>query len=47
MSFGLKITSNWYSEFTMVYCHAENIHYIKQISRVQHLIIELQNQGFM
>ncbi|MEH7299373.1 hypothetical protein [Neobacillus drentensis] len=47
ISFGPKVTSDWFSEFTNEYCAKKGIRDQDKYKRVQHSVIELQRQGLM
>ncbi|MGE1103396.1 hypothetical protein [Peribacillus simplex] len=47
ISFGPKVTSDWYSEFTNTYCQVKGITDDNKFKRVMHSVVELQRQGFM
>lgn len=44
---GAKVTSDWYSEFTLAYCSTKGIHSQDKFKRIQHSIIALQSQSIM
>ncbi|PHD98786.1 hypothetical protein [Bacillus wiedmannii] len=46
-TYGPKVTSDWYSEFTQAYCESKKMYDIQKIERVRHSVRELQTQGFM
>lgn len=47
ISFGPKVTTDWYSEFTTAYCQVKGVTDDNKFKRVMHSVIELQRQGFM
>ncbi|MED4726979.1 hypothetical protein P9597_02290 [Aneurinibacillus migulanus] len=46
-AFGPKVTSDWYSEFTNVYCQLKGISDEHKYKRIMHSVRELQNQSFI
>jgi predicted transport protein len=47
MSFGAKVTSEWHDKFIEAYYKSKNINSLEMRSRVVHVIIQLQSQGYM
>ncbi len=47
MSFGPNVTSEWYDKFIEAYCKNKNINSLEMKSRVAHVIIQLQSQGYL
>lgn len=47
ISFGPKVTSDFYMEFSTAYSQHKNITDINKIKRIQHSVVEIQNLGLM
>ncbi|WP_010652038.1 hypothetical protein [Oceanobacillus massiliensis] len=47
VSFGPKVTSDFYSEFTNAYSQLKGIGDVNKIKRIQHSVIEIQKLGLM
>ncbi|BCB04741.1 hypothetical protein [Bacillus sp. KH172YL63] len=47
ISFGPKVTSDFYSEFTHAYSHSKGITDINKLRRIQHSVVEIQRLGLM
>lgn len=47
VSFGAKVTSDFYTEFTQAYSEKKGIHNQDIIARIQHSVIEIQRLGLM
>lgn len=47
IAFGPKVTSEWHYNFIKAYCKSKNISSLEIKSRVAHVIIQLQSQGYL
>lgn len=47
ITFGPKVTSEWNSQFVHTYCNNKGITQEDLVSRVSHVIIQLQTQGYI
>lgn len=47
IAFGAKITSEWHDKFIEAYCKSKRIDSLEMRSRVAHVIIQLESQGYL